>query len=525
MARIVVFSGDLSYSVCKGIAAIDDAITGLAWLIVVHAPPRTASRLLRSQWRNLRRNGPRWIGYQARDLLGRLRRPTEHAAGAPGHAYTRRALADRPNVSVRVVPDIHAPATVQQVRDFAPDLGLSLAAPLLRPALFELPRLGTLNLHKGRLPDYRGMPPAFWEFWNDEPAVGCSVHFVTERLDGGDIVGSRLIARQRYSTPRAMQLALDETGVELMRESVGAALSGLARPQPQPSGGRTDRKPTLSQVTTLERRLARARGLPRRSASVRAAKAAAHACVRAAAFAGLTRALPRITVLLYHRVTDEVRDNLTVGVEQFERQMALVAAHCRPMSIEDVLACRSIPRSRVPLVAVTFDDGYLDNYTNAAPILERHGIPAAFFVSTGIIGTARPFPHDVKRGNAAIPVMDWDQLRDMRARGFTIGSHSVSHADLASIPHEALWSEVEQSRATLAAELGLERPVFAYPYGGRQNITTAAIDAMRRAGYVGCLSAYGGSNARTVDPFNVVRRGIHWEFDDTSFLLECYGLR
>src|SRR5262249_28366355 len=140
---------------------------------------------------------------------------------------------------------------------------------------------------------------------------------------------------------------------------------------------------------------------------------------------------PRVAVLLYHRVSDDARDNLTVGIEQFDRQMALVRKHCRVVSIDDVVTGRGVV-SGTPTVCITFDDGYLDNYLHAMPILLKHAIPAAFFVSTGIVGTERAFPHDLRRGNQNLPVMNWDQLREMRDRGFTIGSHSVSHIDCAA---------------------------------------------------------------------------------------------
>jgi peptidoglycan/xylan/chitin deacetylase (PgdA/CDA1 family) len=168
---------------------------------------------------------------------------------------------------------------------------------------------------------------------------------------------------------------------------------------------------------------------------------------------GARRALaPRITVLLYHRVSDGARDNLTVGIEQFDRQMALLRRHCEPLSLEEVLATECVPRSRKPLVCVTFDDGYLDNYEHAAPILLKHQVPAAFFVSTGIVGTDQRFPHDLRRGNPAIPVMQWDQLREMKRSGFTIGSHSVSHIDCAGEPESVVWSELVQSRDDLRRE-------------------------------------------------------------------------
>ena len=241
---------------------------------------------------------------------------------------------------------------------------------------------------------------------------------------------------------------------------------------------------------------------------------------------GLRRYLePRITVLLYHRVTDEVRDNLTVGVAQFERQMALVRKHCHVLSIEQVLDSKTIPVSSKPLVAISFDDGYLDNYTNAAPILIRHQIPASFFVSTGIMNSELAFAHDVARDNPVIPVMNWDQLREMRDHGFTIGSHTVNHIDCASESQETVIKELADSHATLVRELGIERQIFAYPYGGRQHMTEQRLALVKQQGYIGCLAAHGGNNLSTVNPFNVMRKGIHWEYSDQAFLFECLGLR
>lgn len=253
----------------------------------------------------------------------------------------------------------------------------------------------------------------------------------------------------------------------------------------------------------------------------------AHAAFRAWQF-GLHAALaPRVTVLLYHRVTDDARDNLTVGIAQFARHISLIREHCRPVALERIVNWDSVPRSEKPLVCITFDDGYLDNYLHAAPILERYQVPAAFFVSTGIVGTDNPFPHDVRRGNAGIPVMRWDHLRAMRASGFTIGSHSVGHINCADEPEETVWRELIQSREDLQRELGLgeESILFAYPYGGREHMTPQRLELVKRAGYGGCLSAYGGSNIRTVDRFNVLRRGIHWEFSDQALLFACLGIR
>ena len=525
--RVAVFTGNPAYLLRKTIVEIDREVDGLSWLILVHSPKKSAGRMLKNQWRLLLRNGWRWVPYQLGNIRHRLkeRNTDDPAPSCPGGEYTLEALESRSNVRLVRVRDIHAQASLALVKDFGPDLGLSLAAPVLRPPLFSIPALGTINLHQGKVPDYRGMPPAFWELWNDEQSVGCTVHWVEEKLDTGDIIRQTTVGRAKFSTVPGLQLQLDEIGVNLMREAVKDILLGTPRRHPQEPGGNTYRKPTLVQVADLTRRL---EGLQPAQASlpVRFLKGARSTLGLAAHRLLLTQLLtPRIIVLLYHRVTDDVRNDLTVGIDQFNRQMTLLRRHCGLLSLGEVLESNIIPKSREPLVAVTFDDGYLDNYTNAAPILMRHGIPAAFFVSTGIIDTNGRFPHDVERRNPHIPLMKWDHLRMMRQWGFTIGSHTAHHIDCAAETEEVVRSELAESRDALKRELGITHPLLAYPYGGRQHMTPLRLELVKEAGYAGCLSAYGATNIGAVDPYNILRRGCHWEYSDRAFLFECLGLR
>jgi peptidoglycan/xylan/chitin deacetylase (PgdA/CDA1 family) len=524
--RIVVFTGKLAHSVRKGIAEIDRSIPDLSWLVLVHTPKRSAAKLLRNQWRNLKRNGWRWIAYQTTDIYHRLavRKSADEGGKSIGYESTLSALRSRPNLRLIEVEDLHAESTLQAVKEFAPDIGLSLAAPILRRSLFSIPRLGTLNLHKGKLPEYRGMPPAFWELWNDENSVGCSIHWVDDKLDTGALVKQHIVAREKFSTVRGLQLALDEVGVSLMRNAVMDVLQGSVSSLEQAHGGKTYRKPTLAQVAKLDEKIRRQQPVSSSAGKQLVKNAVAEMAFRAWR-AGLSRLVtPRLTVLLYHRVTDTARDNLTVGVEQFDRQMEMLAKYCHVVSIEEAISYRVIPKTSKPLVCVTFDDGYLDNYTHAAPIMVRHQVPGAFFVSTGIIDRGGRFPHDLRRGNPVLPVMNWQQVGELKAQGFTIGSHSVNHIDCASEPEETVWDELVQSAEDLRRQLGLAEVIFAYPYGGRQHMTPERLSLVKRAGYAACLSAYGGTNVGTIDSFNVLRRGIHWEFSDQSFLLECLGL-
>jgi peptidoglycan/xylan/chitin deacetylase (PgdA/CDA1 family) len=525
--RIVVFTGDLSFAVRAGIVEIDRAIPDLEWLVLVHAPSKTPTVLARNQWRNLKRNGWRWIPYQAGEVLRRtsVRALAPASSGAPGPMYAMDDLAARRNVRVRHTGDINGRAAVDEVRAFAPDLGISLAAPILREPLFSIPREGTLNLHKGRLPDYRGMPPAFWELWNDEKTIGCSVHRVDAGLDTGDVVCAATIERERHSTVRGLQIRLDQVGIDLMRQAVVATFRGDTAPTPQQSGGASFRKPTLRQVRALRSRLAglepAIEPLPKRIV-----KEAAQAVAIGAGDAArrlLTR--PRVSVLLYHRVSDDARDNLTVGVEQFDRQMSMLRRHCRILPIEELLELEAIPPSPSPLVCVTFDDGYLDNFVNAVPILLRHGIHATFFVSTGMIGTDRPFPHDVRRGNARPPSMGWEHVLSMRDQGFTIGSHTVTHIDCAAEAGSVVARELAESITELRSRLKLSDVYFAYPFGGREHMTPERLELVKRAGYAACMSAYGGMNTGRLDRYNILRGGIHWEFSDRAFRVRCMGLR
>lgn len=525
--RLVVFTGDLNYTVRRNIVDLDLMLTDAEWLVVVHTPPRTVQRLLKNQRMNLRKNGWRWIPYQLAELL---RRRTSVSPPCPekfpGGEYEMQALRERKNVQILQAADIHATESVESVRDFAPDLGLSLAAPILKRNLFALPRLGTLNLHKGALPEFRGMPPAFWEMWTDQPVVGCSVHWVSDKLDEGDVLAQTTFARDRFSTVRGLQLRLDEVGAELVSAAVMDVFEGRAQAKRQPPGqGRTWRKPTLKQQSELAARQSLREPVKRALPLLALRNLHARAALLWYRTLGWRMATPRVTVLLYHRVSDSVRDNLSVGVEQFEQQLKLLRAHCTVVSLEQLLAMQTIPRSRRPIVALSFDDGYEDNFLHAAPLLRRYRVPCAFYVSTGIVGSERRFPHDERRGNPWIPLMSWDQLRQMQAWGFPIGSHTVHHIDCVAESEATVRSELERSRDDLVGQLGSLPLTFAYPYGGRDQMNPERLELVKEAGYQACLSAFGGSNFTRVDPFAVLRRGIHWQFSNAAFLCECVGSR
>jgi peptidoglycan/xylan/chitin deacetylase (PgdA/CDA1 family) len=515
LRRCVVLAGGWDFGVRRHVGRLADAFPDVEWLVLIHRPGRRTSSLARSQVRNLRRHGWRWIPYRigrARDALRDRLAPRRPPGSRPGARFGDQAIRARPNVIVEQPLDINGPGTADLIREWGADLGIAVSAPLLRPHVFDAPRCGSLNIHRGRIPEYRGMPVAFWELHDGVEEVGCTVHRVVERLDAGDILMEETIPVPPHATVRGMQIVLQDVGIDLAIRGIARLRDGTARWRRPDVTGRPRTRPPLALEAAVRRRLSGDdTGRPRRVLrSVALGLRNRFIGVPARILRGLA-GRQHVVVLLYHRVNDDMRDTLTTGIERFESHLDWLRTHCHVIRIEDFLDGRVNHRSLRPLVAITFDDGYLDNVRYAAPILERHGLPATFFAATAIIGTSRPFPHDIRDGGSPVPAMDWDDVRSLRDAGFGVGSHTETHIDCGRAPLEEVHRELVGSRATLLRELKLEKLIFAYPYGGRGNITPEVRRLVVDLGFAACLSAYGGANAR-LDPHDVRRKGIHHDF-------------
>jgi peptidoglycan/xylan/chitin deacetylase (PgdA/CDA1 family) len=232
------------------------------------------------------------------------------------------------------------------------------------------------------------------------------------------------------------------------------------------------------------------------------------------------RGRTRYTVLVYHRVNDTSRDVLTTSSARFAEHLGVLTRRYPVLSLRVAVAGSPHGRYLGPnAVVITFDDGYADNYELAAPILERFGAPATFFVTVGLMGTSRTFEHD-RRSPHRFSNLTWDQIRSLVARGFEIGSHSMSHLNLAQCPLDEARHEIRKSR-TILEEI-LARPVrsFAYPFGGPDDMTPAVLREIRNAGYDVITSAYGGVNDGRLNPMNVLRTGVDESFDALTLRAE-----
>jgi O-antigen/teichoic acid export membrane protein/peptidoglycan/xylan/chitin deacetylase (PgdA/CDA1 family) len=279
---------------------------------------------------------------------------------------------------------------------------------------------------------------------------------------------------------------------------------------------------------------------------------------------GLGAALTRmpmwrgVLVLNYHRIgtfDGGVHDPgvWSASEEDFDAQLRYLARHAEVISGDDLPDALAAPRGR--RVALTFDDGYRDNYELAYPALRAHGLPATFFVATGFIDRphvawwdeiswmVRSSPRgegDDAAARAAIerywslPAaeaegyldqlaiecetrradpraaddewMTWDMVREMRAGGMAFGAHTVDHPVLARCTSERQALEISGSTTRLAEELGEPVSLFAYPVGTRSSFDDTTRAHLRDAGVSHAFSFYGGhARAGAPDPLDIPR--------------------
>jgi peptidoglycan/xylan/chitin deacetylase (PgdA/CDA1 family) len=235
-------------------------------------------------------------------------------------------------------------------------------------------------------------------------------------------------------------------------------------------------------------------------------------------------------------------------------------------------------------MAITFDDGYQDNYLSAFPILQRHGLPATIFLSTGSLDSREPLWFeelalalktsaqqylDIEIGiprrfwlrtteerltaNLQLTgllkllpdaefrrvcteilrklevsdrsarrdkMLTWDQVRLMKSKGIDFGGHTVNHPFLSRLPKDQALWEVSECKRRIESELQSSADFFAYPNGREEDYGKWNKEVIREAGYRAAVTTIWGTNYRSTDPMEL-RRGGPW---DNSLALFAYKL-
>jgi peptidoglycan/xylan/chitin deacetylase (PgdA/CDA1 family) len=182
----------------------------------------------------------------------------------------------------------------------------------------------------------------------------------------------------------------------------------------------------------------------------------------------------RMRILMYHSISNDADDRLAVTPEQFAAEMQFLnVQQFQVVTLEEACMRLGSASDFARTIVLTFDDGYRDFLTNAVPVLERCRFPATLFIVT------QESQAQWRRSGGTKPLLSREEIREIKARGFSLGSHTVTHPDLTSLDEGKLNQELTDSRA-LIAEMGETFIPFAYPGG---TFTRRERDAVERAGY------------------------------------------
>jgi folate-dependent phosphoribosylglycinamide formyltransferase PurN len=167
-------------------------------------------------------------------------------------------------VPVNFLSNYHTEEAMGLMRAAEADLGVVWGTNILKECVFRIPRLGSVNIHQGLAPYYRGGPPVFWELYNGEREIGVTVHFVESKVDTGEIIAQEtlpLIYDYSYGLNYEAFIAnyrsrMMDHCVRLMVNAVRLIADGAARPRPQNTNlGTRYRLPVKHEKDELRRRL------------------------------------------------------------------------------------------------------------------------------------------------------------------------------------------------------------------------------------------------------------------------------
>ena len=180
----------------------------------------------------------------------------------------------------------------------------------------------------------------------------------------------------------------------------------------------------------------------------------------------------------------------------FSLHLAWLTEHCEVVPLRTLVAQREAPDTGKPQVAITFDDGHVDNHEYALPLLMQYRMPATFYLTTGYLNRD---PAVLARFMALrgvtvseIEPLSWQHVREFVAAGMEIGAHTFSHPNLAELASERLPSEIAAPKAEIEDKLGRSVDSFAYPFGQLHlHVNRPAVSAAAAAGFRTAVTASG----------------------------------
>ncbi len=230
--------------------------------------------------------------------------------------------------------------------------------------------------------------------------------------------------------------------------------------------------------------------------------------------AGIRRLLPRRSIkkkdgtriLLYHSIGGTPQDHrlgIRLPEEKFEKEIEeIVNQGYKVISIQEMIENKPNVENNNCIV-ITFDDGYKDNFTQAAAILQKFNLKATFFITTSYIEgkTKKKWRNGTQR-----EYMNWEEIIALSRMGFEVGSHMVHHIDITTLKDNELYFEFKVSKDVISEKIGKAIKVFSYPYGKANKRVS---EMAKSIGYIGGCSSFPGVNYPSNDPYILKRTEIN----------------
>ena len=225
-----------------------------------------------------------------------------------------------------------------------------------------------------------------------------------------------------------------------------------------------------------------------------------------------------VPIILYHRIGPVEYCNLPVTcitVEKFEEQVRYLSDAGYYFASMNEVVNYVQGKATLPMkcVALTFDDGYADNYVHAFPILKQYAAKGTIFINTAFIGREVALKvglnkfAEISEENADVVYrfLSWDQIKEMYQGGIDFQPHGHTHRDLLRSSETVVREEVTKSKKVLEVALGERRDFFSYPFG-RYNETVISI--LKECGFNAALAVEPGLAKPGVDAYTLPRTCI-----------------
>lgn len=220
------------------------------------------------------------------------------------------------------------------------------------------------------------------------------------------------------------------------------------------------------------------------------------------------------SVVTYHRFGETRYPATNIRLEQFDAHIEeLTSGKYAVLPLTEIVAAllqgRGLPDRAV---AITIDDAFRSVYTEAWPRLRAAGLPFTLFVATESVGQGLP------------DFMTWDQIREMRDGGVTIGAHSHSHLHMVEATLRENRHEIETSNGIFQRELGMVPTLFAYPFG---EASLAIMRLVKDSGYTAAFGQHSGAMDASLPHFYLPRFPLnegHGSLDRLRLVLNALPL-